>query len=727
MKALGTDRARRIDVRYAGLIVGGVLALASCGGGGDDGGAEGAEVLAALDAYCPIEHVAVEARIDAILGRLDLDAKVDLVAGTGLGGGAWRAGGLPDEGIPPLACVDGPRGVTKFAGKATAFPVAMARGATFDPELERRVGAAIAREVRAQGANLLLAPTMNVLRHPRWGRAQETYGEDPLHIGDLAVAFVEGAQAHVPVVAKHYAVNSIEDTRLEVDVTVDERTLREIYLPHFERVVNEAHVAGMMTAYNSVNGEYCSQNPTLVRDILKGEWRFQGFVVSDWLWGTHDTVPAALAGLDLEMPVPKIYGDDLADAVRAGDVDEARVDDMVRRILRAQLCHEHDVNPSIEDASLIETAQTRALAREVATRATVLLRNEGEALPLQRGAGATFVVTGPLADVENVGDTGSSDVDSTEIVTPLEGLLAGAGDATITHVAAPPATPEDEATLAAADAVIVVVGLTAEEEGEHFIGAGDRDSLALPAAHVAWIQAVAAHNDRVIVIVEGGGAITMDDFLLDVEAVLFAWYPGVEGGHALADLVFGDASPSGRLPITFPRTEADLPPFDNVSLAVTYGPHHGYRHLDHEGIAPLFPFGFGLGYAPVVYAAPTVSRMTVDGVDALVVTVDVTNEGTRGVRETVQVYVGPQTPDADTRYVRELRGHVQVDLAAGETKAVSLGIPVSSLVRWDVGARTFVSLAGEQVVEVGPNARDLAIAGVDVLRSASPSSMPLGG
>jgi beta-glucosidase len=712
MKSASRHRTRALDVACVGLLAWSAFLSAGCGARENGDAIDPAAVAAALDAYCPIDHVAVEARIDDILVRLDLDAKVGLVAGTGLGGGAWRAGGLPDEGIPPLACVDGPRGVSKFAGKATAFPVAMARGATFDPELERRVGAAIAREVRAQGANLLLAPTMNVLRHPLWGRAQETYGEDPLHIGDMAVAFVEGAQAHVPVVAKHYAVNSIEDTRLEVDVTVDERTLREIYLPHFERVVNEAHVAGMMTAYNSVNGEYCSQNPTLVRDILKGEWRFQGFVVSDWLWGTHDTVPAALAGLDLEMPIPKIYGDDLANAVRAGEVDEAIVDEMVRRILRAQLCHEHDVNPSIADASLLETAETRALAREVATRATVLLRNEGEALPLPREAGANFVVTGPLADVENIGDTGSSDVDSTEIVTPLEGLLAAAGDATITHLASAPATPEDEATLAAADAVIVVVGLTAAEEGEHFIGAGDRDSLALPAAHVAWIQAVAAHNDRVIVIVEGGGAITMDDFLMDVEAVLFAWYPGVEGGHALADLLFGEASPSGRLPITFPRAEADLPPFDNVSLAVTYGPHHGYRHLDHEGIAPLFPFGFGLGYAPVTYAEPALSRSTVDGEDMIVVSVDVTNQGTRAVRETVQVYVGPQTADVDTRYVRELRGHVQVELAAGETKPVAIEVPVSRLVWWETDERAFVGFDGEQRVEVGPNARDLMLAGV---------------
>jgi beta-glucosidase len=301
-------------------------------------------------------------------------------------------------GIPGFRMVDGPRGVR--AGRATAFPVAMARGASFDPELERRVGRAIGREAAARGANVILAPTINILRHPAWGRAQETYGEDTTHIGAMGVAFIEGAQEHVLASAKHFACNSIEDTRFDVDVTIDERTLREVYLPHFRRAVVDAKVGSVMSAYNQVNGHYASENAHLIRDILKGEWAFDGFVESDWVFGTRSTVAAANAGLDIEMPAATYFGPWLVEAVQAGEVDEAVIDEAATRVVRKKVELGASMTPQL-DPDVIESAEHLALAREAARAGMVLLKNEG-ALPLARAAG-TLVVVGELATVAEPG------------------------------------------------------------------------------------------------------------------------------------------------------------------------------------------------------------------------------------------------------------------------------------------------------------------------------------
>ncbi|MBI5479044.1 MAG: glycoside hydrolase family 3 C-terminal domain-containing protein [Deltaproteobacteria bacterium] len=664
----------------------------------------------AVQAYCGDDAVAVERRIDGLLKQLTLEEKTGLTRGGFLDGGLWLAPGLAARGIPPLHLIDGPRGVSAIAGNATAFPVGMARGATFDPELEQRIGERIGLETRAVGGSVILAPTMNVLRHPRWGRSQETYGEDPFHLGAMATAFVAGAQRHVLATAKHYAANSIEDTRVTVDVTVDERTLREVYLPHFRRVVREGQVGSVMTAYNSVNGAFCSQSPHLVREILKGEWEFAGFAVSDWLWGMHDTVAAAHAGLDLEMPVESVYGASLRAAVEAGEVDEATVDEMVRRLLRPRFCRRLDVDPPVPDPAALETAEAYALAQEVAERSMVLLANPAGLLPLDRAALAAIVVTGPLADVENLGDTGSSNVAPTSVVTALAGIAAAAGPVVVTHLPAPPASTEDQAAIAAADAVVVVVGLTSRDEGEGQIGAGDRNSLALPEGQAQWILDVAALSDRVVVVVEGGGALTMDDFLGQVEAVLLAWYPGVRGGAALARVLFGEVNPSGRLPLSFPRADADLPPFDNAAPSVTYGYFHGYRHLDHEGIAPLFPFGFGLAYTGYARANLRLEGATLRAGDVLRATVDVTNTGSRAGRETVQLYVGAVASTVTPRSVRELRGFAQVELQPGETKPVTLEVPVDDLAFYDAAAGGFRVAPGTYLVEVGSSSRDLPLA-----------------
>ena len=637
----------------------------------------------ATRAYCNGDVDAIEQRITELLATLSIAQKQSLMHGASLGliDDVWRVNGIEELGIPGLRMLDGPRGLSRFSGKAgTAFPVAMLRGATWQPSLEQRVGAAMAREHWSAGADVILAPTINILRHPRWGRAQETYSEDSHHMAELGIAFVRGAQSEgVLASAKHFAANSIEDTRHTVNVEVGERTLREIYLPHFRRVVQEAQVASVMSAYNQVNGFYCDLNQHLLTDILKGEWEFQGFVESDWIAGTHADTESVLAGLDLEMPFNTHFRR-LEQRVRAGELDEQALDRSVRRLLRAQLCFDLE-REHVEDPGARETAEHLELAREVAQRGIVLLRNEG-ALPL--AGDLEIVVLGRVADVENIGDTGSSSVSPAgDIVTALEGLQARFANVMhVPHVdGMTTLSSAEQATVSGADAVIFVTGLVAEDEGEATVGAGDRDSLDLPTSEAALLTEVAALSDRVIVVVEAGAAITMP-WSDEVEAILFAFYPGQHGGHALADLLAGDANPQGRLPFSIPRSVADLPPFDNESADVTYGYFHGYRHLLQESTPAHYPFGFGLAYGDVTYSAMALSSATARADDTVIVELDVENLGTRDRVETVQLYVAPISSRVE-RAPRELKAFAQVDVPAGETFRASIELPVSRLAFWN--------------------------------------------
>ena len=556
-------------------------------------------------AYCPLERDAVdavEARITELLRVLSVREKVRLMHGAALTlrNGTWEVDGHPDHGIPGLHMLDGPRGLSAFTEKnGTAFPVAMMRGATWDPELERRVGAAMAREHRSAGADVLLAPTINILRHPQWGRAQETYSEDVMHLGEMGVAFIEGVQSEgVLASAKHFAANSIEDSRHSVDVRVDERTLHEIYLPHFLRAVQEAQVASVMSAYNQVNGQYADVNGPLLTDILKTDWGFQGFVESDWFLGTHGDVESVRAGLDIEMPTGSNFRR-LPQRVDEGAIEEREIDRSVRRILRAQFCYGLEGRDRADDPSARETTAHLALAREVAVRGAVLLRNEipeGDAEPLlPLATSQTLAVVGALADQWNIGDTGSSNVLPSDVVTVLEGLRARFDVTPVETLDA-----AGRAAVQAAAVAVVVVGLTAEDEGEATIGAGDRETLELSAADLALIAETAGLHDRVVVVVEGGATVLME-WADTVESILFAFYPGSEGGHAIADLLSGDAAPSGRLPFSIPRAESDLPAWQPAPMSTTYDYFHGYRHLQNEGAEPRYPFGFGLSYTTFSY------------------------------------------------------------------------------------------------------------------------------
>jgi beta-glucosidase len=673
-------------------------------------------------------------------------------------------------GIPGFRFMDGPRGVRWYNTDygTTVFPVAEARASTWNLELERRIGKTMADEMRYLGRHVLLAPTINQVMHPRWGRAQETYGEDSFLLGAMGASFITGAQYDPTVIdsldpdhavdpgayriqacAKHLAANNIEDTRIYVNAVVDERTLREVYLPHFKKAA-DAGVSCAMASYNRVNGSYSGYSKAIVRDILKSEWKYQGWVVSDW-FAKGNTLSSPIAGLDIEMPFssgafPNIfdsayfYGTLLASAVQAGQVDEALVDEAVLRILYRKI-HFGVIDRWNKDASwspwLTKSDAAQALALTAAEQGIVLLKNgptralADDALPLDASALHTIAVVGKFANSENMGDKGSSDakvVDGSLVMTPYEGFSARLGSTNTSGTSCGgaakcaltfQAVAGNEAAVRASDVVFVVAAYyyadlarsSAGEEGEW----KDRASMSLPQRDLDNIAAAVAlkaqnPNLKVVVIMKSGGAI-VTPWIDGVDAVLMAWFAGMKEGTALAEIAFGDVTPSGKVVQSFPVLESDLPAFDQGSSAggynVTYGYYHGYRWLDRQHVAPRWPFGFGLSYTTFRYSNLVVANPVIADAGTLSVQVDVQNTGARTGSEVVQLYVGyPNTTVSETwgRPKKELKGFARVeDLAPGETRTVTLTVKASDLAYWSADAHRMTVEHVAYALWVGPS------------------------
>jgi beta-glucosidase len=651
-------------------------------------------------------------------------------------------------GLPGFAFADGPRGAV--IGNATCFPVSIARGATWDPELEERVGATIGRELRALGATLTGAVCVNVLRHPAWGRAQETYGEDPHHVGELGAALTRGLQRHVMACVKHFACNSMENARFSVDVDVDEVALHEVYLPHFRRIIDEG-VAAVMSAYNSVNGDWCGENRALLTEVLRDEWGFDGFVISDWIFGLRDAARSLAAGLDVEMPYRMVRAQHLRGALDRGEARWADVDAAVERVVATLLRFDAVVAGAAPSPAVVGSAQHRALAREVAARSVVLLKNEPvDGVPvLPMRSDARVAAIGRLAAAVNLGDAGSSDVWDLECRTVLDGLrLAGAdvryddgGD-----------LARAAAEAAAADVALVVVGYTYLDEGEYIgstdpaLGAlfppadepavvarfeasladlpptqkperladrprgfgtgGDRTTLVLAPDDVALVRAVAAANPRTVVAIQAGSAVVCSEWVGAVPALLQAWYGGCEAGPGLADVLTGAVNPSARLPVSVPSDEAHLPPFERDATSFRYDRWHGWWHLARTGRTAGFPFGFGLSYTTFAVTGVDVTQTG----DDLVVRVVLHNTGGRDGADVVQVYASLPDPDAPDRLV----GFARVDVAAGAQQTVEVIVPRHRLAVRDPDARAWRAAAGRHIVTVGRLAGDPDAVSVDV-------------
>lgn len=604
-------------------------------------------------------------------------------------------------GIPGLRFSDGPRGVVM--GESTAFPVSMARGATWDVDLEERVGVAIGRELRAQGGNFFGGVCINLPRHPAWGRAQETYGEDPYLLGEFGAALVRGVRRNAMAVAKHYALNSMENARFKVDVLADEQTLHEAFLPHFRRVVEEG-VDGIMTSYNSVNGEWAGQNEALLEGVLRGEWGFQGVTITDFVSGFRDAGLSLRAGLDVEAPMRQQRAQHLPGDLESGRVAWDHVDRAARRILRTQLNHYASAREEEPSAEVVFCAEHRNLAREVSAASMVLLKNQpvdaSPVLPLAPDKVSSVALIGRLANLPNTGDHGSSSVRSPEVVTAFDGFRERLPEVQLVTVF------EDDVKAAAAaaekaDVAIVVVGYTAEDEGEyvggdsmlapellalfppfpdgmdpsHLMGAagamgstvgGDRASLRLRPIDEEIILATAAANPRTVVVVVTAGAVIMEPWREQVPAVLVGWYSGVEGGHALIDVLYGAVDAAGRLPYAIPTTEDHLPYFDREATSIVYDRWFGQRLLDRDGHIPAFPLGFGLSYT--TFETGDLSITEVAG-DTVTVTAQVRNTGGRAGRHVVQLYGALEAEDFPRRV---LMGFRPVNLEPGETKSIEL-------------------------------------------------------
>lgn len=638
--------------------------------------------------------------------------------------GPIAAGAVPRLGIPGIRFSDGPRGVVM--GKSTAFPVTIMRAATWDFALEERVGLAMGREARARGANYSGAVCVNLLRHPAWGRAQECYGEDPVLTGRMAAGLTQGLRRNVMACVKHFALNSIENSRFVVDVVVDDHALHEVYLPHFKTVV-DAGADSVMSSYNSVNGAFAGENKVLLTDILRDEWGFEGFVTSDWVLGVHDAVESLEAGVDVEMPLRLVRARGLPTAVRSGRVTRETLIRSARRIIATTLRHYADRDEAEPPLAVVAGPEHRTLARQVAVAGCVLLKNDavtGEPmLPLP----TTFrrlAVIGPLADQANTGDQGSSLVHPPSTVSALQGLREALPDIDIIH--------RDGRDLGAAtraasdtDAIVIVAGLGPDDEGERILAeggpgldilgfpftlrpvryvlakisvwaaslfrqfglGGDRTSLTLHADDEDLITAIAAVNPRTAVVVIGGSAIIMEAWRDKVPAILMGWYPGMEGGRALADVLTGAAEPGGRLPVAIPHRAEHLPFFDPVAPRVVYDAWWGQRKLDRDGNSAAFPFGFGLGYTTFDMELQTHRAGEVDGA----ATVRVVNTGERAGSTVVQIYaVNRDTPQS----VPQLIGFDRVALSAGESAIVDIDLDLTPTRERDPQTHTWTRRPG---------------------------------
>ena len=679
------------------------------------------EATAADEARSLVARMTLDEQLECLDGDLDCWAGLfDLMRG-GYHRHTFPAAAVPRLGVPGFEFSDGPRGCV--IGTKTAFPVSMARGATWDPVLEERIGEAIGAELRAAGATYYGGVCVNLLRHPGWGRAQETYGEEPFHVGEMGRALMLGAQQHVMACVKHFAVNSMENARFQVDVSVDERALHEVYLPHFRRVV-ESGVASVMSAYNSMNGTWCGDNHELLTGILRDEWGFDGFVISDFIYGLRDAVRSVEAGLDVEMPFRQIRRMHLAEAIERGRLGTATVAASVERTI-ATLLRFHALTTRPADPSRVLSPAHRALAREAAARSIVLLRNEGPVLPIDTSTTARIAVLGRLARVANLGDRGSSDVLVPDVVTILDGVRAGAPGVHVDH------SDRDAAIAEGADVAIVVVGYTHLDEGEyigaegtrHLMGTllpqmsdadraaiaalgdppppeasaahadvragtdttgfgegGDRRSLTLSSDDEALILDAARRCPRTVVVVMGGSAVVMEAWRERVPAIVLAWYPGIEGGHGIADVLFGATEPGGRLPFTIPTDAGHLPHWDPDATHETYDLWHGHWLLARDGHAPAYPFGFGLTYTTFAVQSLDVrlGEPDADGFGGAIATAIVANTGRSDGSTVVQVY-GGLPGSAVARPHRRLIGFRRVEVAAGATTTVEIELDLRQL------------------------------------------------
>ncbi len=686
-----------------------------------------AETPLYLDSTQPLE-----ARVEDLLGKLTLEEKIKLCHADS----KFTSAAIPRLGIPRRWLSDGPHGVREDVGPdtwevagrtddfATCMPAAIALAATWNPDLAQQTGKAIGEEARKRGKDIMLGPGVNIMRTPLCGRNFEYYSEDPFLAGRLAVGYIRGMQAQgVAACVKHFAANNQETQRGTINVEMDERTLREIYLPAFKAAVQEAKVWTVMGAYNKFRGTHCCESDYLLNQILKKEWGFQGLVVSDWA-GVHNTRGAVFGGLDLEMGTDKPYDDfylakAFREGVKSGEYPQALLDDKVRRNLRVM------IGTGVLDKRAEGSINTKAhqeTSRRVAEEGIVLLKNEKNLLPLDAKQIKSVAVIGENATQLQAYGGDSSRVKAFYEVNPLQGILNRIGkNANVTYSEGyrkgGDASLAERAVAAAkaADVVIYVGGIN------HDIGydseGGDKKGIEIPYGQVELIQQIAKANPRMAVVLVGGSPMEMDAWLEQVPSVMLSWYSGMEGGNAIARVLFGDVNPSGKLPATFPKRLADSPahttgakgfPGENGTVVYSEGVLVGYRWFDTKNIEPLFPFGYGLSYTTFEYSNLKLVRGTDANGPVVTAQFEIKNTGSRVGAEVAQVYV-QDVKSSVARPTKELKGFRKVALKPGESQTVSVPLDRNAFAFFDQDQGRWVAESGEFKLLVGSSSRDIRL------------------
>jgi len=683
-----------------------------------------AEASLYLDSSQPLE-----ARVNDLLSRLTLEEKISVIHADS----KFTTAAIPRLGIPRRWLDDGPHGVREDIGPdtwasagrtddfSTAMPAGICLAATWNPHLGYREGEAIGQEARARGKDIMLGPGVNILRTPLCGRNFEYLGEDPFLTSQMCVGYIRGEQSQdVSSCVKHFALNNEEFERMNINVEVDERALREIYLPAFKAAVQDGGVWCVMGAYNQLRGQHCCHNDYLLNQILKNEWGYKGLVMSDWA-GTHDTRQAALNGLDLEMGTERKYNDfylaqPYLDLLKSGELPLAGLDEKVRRNLRVMLAT-HVLDAGRTKGSL-NTEAHEVVARQVAEEGIVLLKNEKQLLPLHAEKLKTIAVIGENATRLHAHGGDSSGIKAFYEINPLDGIVKRAGNK-VNVIFSEGYRKNGGADLAeravaaakSADAVIYIGGLN-HDKGFDCEGA-DRQDMKLPYNQDDLIQQIVAANPNTVVVLEGT-MVEMDQWIDKVPALLQAWYPGMEGGNALARVLFGDVNPSGKLPATFPKKLADSPAhamgnYPGVNGTVNYaeGLLVGYRWFDTKNIEPQFPFGFGLSYTTFKYS--NLKLVPAEGTTGIATAqFEVENTGTVAGAEVAQLYVHQDNPSL-VRPEKELKGFKKVLLQPGEKRTVSIPLTKASFSYYDDTKKTWVAQDDTFQILIGSSSRDIRL------------------
>lgn len=690
--------------------------------------------------------------IEELISKLTIEEKSAMIHGAGL----FRTDGVDRLNIPPLKMSDGPIGVrNEFPDDSwvpignsddyvTYLPCSLALAATWNRDLAYRSGQVLGCEARGRGKDVILGPGINIIRSPLCGRNFEYMSEDPYVSGEMAVPFIKGVQENdVSVCVKHFAVNNQETERLNVEAIVDERTLREIYLPAFEKAVKDGDAYSIMSAYNMLFGYHCSHNKELLQGILKDEWGFDGVVISDWC-AVHDTELAANAGLDIEMNVTYNFDEyyfakPLIKAVKEGKIKEEVIDDKIRRILR--LMCKLNVNSDERKKGTYNAPEHRQTTLDVARESIVLMKNNKNLLPLDDKKIKKLVVIGENANVTHSNGGGSAEIKALYEITPLLGFkMKLGGNTEVQYVKGYSADKEkseeliNDAVEAAknADAVIFVGGLkhvaedlqlednalsvNKDEEIKRRIDSEgyDKSDLKLPYEQDKLIKRLLEANNNTAIVISSGAPVDMSEWIDDADTVVQTWYNGMEGGRALAEIIFGDVNPSGKITVTFPKKLEDSPahklgefPGDKT---VNYGEgiYVGYRYFSTYDVEPLFCFGHGLSYTDFKYDDLSIKADEKDDDVDIEVSFKITNTGKREGKEIAQIYVGDEEATVE-RPKLELKEFIKVDLQAGESKEVKIKLNKKALAFYNVKDKVWTAESGKFNIYVGSSVADIRL------------------